>query len=334
MFTIIGADGKAYGPVPADKVREWIAGGRANLQTKAQRVGEPEWKTLGDFPEFAPAPPVVTPPVVAAPDVPGGTAPAPSPEPLTGDAKTIADTLKARAAKIDVFGCLGQSFELWKSNFLPLVGITLLVLIVRTVVSLVPVLGGLAVAFFLNGVFQGGLYYYYLGRMRGEQRDVGDAFAGFSKAFGPLALATLLTTIITLAIIIGAMLMFCAPLLWAISQAALHGGTLHPDQMPQMGPLAGLGLFVAVLVALYLSISWAFAFVLVIDQGLGPWTAMEVSRRVVGSQWFRVFFTLLFGGILTMLGLFGLIIGIFFTLPLVFGALLYAYEELFATRKA
>ena len=53
MFTILGADGKEYGPVTAGKLHEWIAGGRANLQTKARRDGETEWKTLGDFPEFS-----------------------------------------------------------------------------------------------------------------------------------------------------------------------------------------------------------------------------------------------------------------------------------------
>jgi uncharacterized RDD family membrane protein YckC len=53
MFTILGADGKEYGPVTAGKLHEWIAGGRANMQTKAKREGETEWKTLGDFPELS-----------------------------------------------------------------------------------------------------------------------------------------------------------------------------------------------------------------------------------------------------------------------------------------
>jgi uncharacterized RDD family membrane protein YckC len=64
MFSILGADGKEYGPVAADKIQAWITGGRANLQTKARREGETEWKTLGDFAEFngaaAGAPPVFT----------------------------------------------------------------------------------------------------------------------------------------------------------------------------------------------------------------------------------------------------------------------------------
>ncbi|HEY4246180.1 MAG TPA: RDD family protein [Lacunisphaera sp.] len=53
MFTILGGDGKEYGPVTIGKIHEWIAGGRANMQTKARRQDETEWKTLGDFPEIS-----------------------------------------------------------------------------------------------------------------------------------------------------------------------------------------------------------------------------------------------------------------------------------------
>jgi len=68
MFTILGGDGKEYGPVAADKIQSWITGGRANLQTKARRDGETEWKGLGEFPEFAGvavAPPVAGPTLAA-----------------------------------------------------------------------------------------------------------------------------------------------------------------------------------------------------------------------------------------------------------------------------
>jgi uncharacterized RDD family membrane protein YckC len=52
MFTIIGGDGKEYGPVTADQVRTWISAGRANFDTKAKAVGSDEWRRLGDYPEF------------------------------------------------------------------------------------------------------------------------------------------------------------------------------------------------------------------------------------------------------------------------------------------
>ncbi len=89
MFTILGADGKEYGPVTTAKIHEWIAGGRANLQTRARRDGEMEWKTLGDFLEFnqigadvAASPAPAMPPAPAAVAI--TTLPATSQHPLAG----------------------------------------------------------------------------------------------------------------------------------------------------------------------------------------------------------------------------------------------------------
>ncbi|MEY2882274.1 MAG: hypothetical protein RLZZ15_4654 [Verrucomicrobiota bacterium] len=52
MFTIIGGDGKEYGPVTAEQIRGWIAGGRANLDTKAKADGTNEWRALREFTDF------------------------------------------------------------------------------------------------------------------------------------------------------------------------------------------------------------------------------------------------------------------------------------------
>ncbi len=309
MFTILGADGKEYGPVPAAKIHEWLNGGRANLTTKAKHADDGVWKTLGEFAEFsAPAPTDATPDAAAAP----ADAPAQATGPV--DAKAHAADLIARAAPLDVFGCLSRSFDLWKANLLPLVGVTFVVFVVAGALGMVPILGAIA-NILLSGVFYGGLYYYYLGKMRGEPRELGDAFAGFSRAFGPLALASVFTVLLTMA----AACVLLVP--WFVVMM-MAGQPQHPN------PLLFVGLFVCVLPIIYLSIGWAFTFALVIDQGLSPWTAMEVSRRVIGRQWFRVFFTVLLGGILAMLGLIGLFIGMVFTLPLAIGALLYAYEDL------
>jgi hypothetical protein len=313
MFTIIGSDGKEYGPVTADQLRAWIAAGRANLETKARMAGATDWRRLGDYPDFGgsaalpPMPPL--PPAGAIPTAPMGHV----------DAKTYADDLAARAAPLDVFDCLGRSFELWKTNLLPLVGVTLLVIIAQGIAGMIPIIGAIS-GLILNGVFYGGLYYYYLGRMRGEPREVGDAFAGFTKALGPLMLATLFTSLLTIAIMLP---FFAAWIPYVIKIVANQGAT--PPVPP--GWIIGLSL-VGFVVLIYFAIAWIFTFALVIDQRLSPWTAMEVSRRVVSRQWFRVFGVAFLGWLVSMLGLIGLIIGIFFTIPLLFGAVLYAYEAL------
>jgi len=311
MFTILGADGKEYGPVAAAKIHEWINGGRANLSTKARRAGETEWKALGEFAEFGAPAAAATPP---SPDAPPAAPAAP-----TGpvEAKAFAADLIARAAPLDVFGCLGRSFDFWKANLLPLVGVTFVVFLITGILGLVPILGALC-NIVLSGVFYGGLYYYYLGKMRGEPRELGDAFAGFSKAFGPLALGSVFIVLLTILAIV---VLLCP---WFVFIAL--AGKSHMDKATALVAIPGI--LICCLPIIYLSISWAFTFVLIIDRGLSPWTAMEVSRRVVTKQWFRVFFTMLLGGILAMLGLIGLIIGVFFTMPLAVGALLCAYEDL------
>jgi hypothetical protein len=66
MYKIIGADGREYGPISAEQMREWIAEGRANAQTRAMVEGAGQWKPLTEYLEFAP---VLgrTPPALGAP---------------------------------------------------------------------------------------------------------------------------------------------------------------------------------------------------------------------------------------------------------------------------
>jgi prepilin-type processing-associated H-X9-DG protein len=62
-YTIIGGDGKEYGPVTAADLRQWIAEGRIGMQTKIKVDGAAEWQMLSELAEFAapskvPAPPL------------------------------------------------------------------------------------------------------------------------------------------------------------------------------------------------------------------------------------------------------------------------------------
>jgi hypothetical protein len=65
MYKIVGNDGKTYGPVTADQIREWIAQGRIENRTTVLSTGAVEWTFVGLLPEFAPlfsdAPPIIAP---------------------------------------------------------------------------------------------------------------------------------------------------------------------------------------------------------------------------------------------------------------------------------
>ena len=70
MYKIIGNDGKTYGPISADQIRQWIAQGRADSRTAVIADGAGEWTFLGLLPEFARelagTPPVMAPPKIGA----------------------------------------------------------------------------------------------------------------------------------------------------------------------------------------------------------------------------------------------------------------------------
>jgi hypothetical protein len=51
-YRIIGDDLKEYGPVSPEQIRQWIAEGRVNSETKLQAEGGGEWKRLSEVPEF------------------------------------------------------------------------------------------------------------------------------------------------------------------------------------------------------------------------------------------------------------------------------------------
>jgi hypothetical protein len=53
MYKIRGADGKEYGPVTLEQLRQWIVEGRANSQTYVQSPDSAEWKPLSAYPELA-----------------------------------------------------------------------------------------------------------------------------------------------------------------------------------------------------------------------------------------------------------------------------------------
>ncbi len=289
MFTIIGGDGKEYGPVTVEQVQAWIAGGRANLETQAKRVGESSWQRLGDFPEFSGATAGAA-SAASAPPPPPAAAPAPGRDGAAGtvhvDPKAYADDLIARAAKLDIGSCLERGWNLLKANFWSLVGTTFVLVIVMLIAQSIPFLG-LLVGLLLTGVFYGGLYFFYLKKIRGQPAELGDAFAGFSLAFLPLMLASLVVTLLTT-----------------------------------------LGLLLLILPGIYLAVSYAFVYLLIVDHKLEFWCAMEVSRRVVTAQWWRVFGLVILGAIIAILGAIGLIIGVFITIPIMIGAMTYAYEDL------
>ena len=79
MFTIIGADGKEYGPVTAELIQQWMAENRLTPEMKARRDGTTAWQRIADFPEFAPSAATAQPPSFSGAATPAAASPLASP---------------------------------------------------------------------------------------------------------------------------------------------------------------------------------------------------------------------------------------------------------------
>ena len=55
MYKILGSDGFEYGPVSAEKIKQWIQEDRAEQKTPVMPDGAKDWVFLGSLPEFAEA---------------------------------------------------------------------------------------------------------------------------------------------------------------------------------------------------------------------------------------------------------------------------------------
>ncbi len=168
MYRIIGADGKEYGPVNAAQLRQWIAEGRANSQTKIRSEGSAEWVTLGSLTEFADAYEAAIPPPPIA----------------VADAQRQAREALFRDYRISIGDCIGRAWELLKRDFWFLIAASLVAGLIGAGLF-IPYLGVVA-SLILCGPMIGGLSILYLRKIRGKFANFGDIFLGFGPAFGSL----------------------------------------------------------------------------------------------------------------------------------------------------
>jgi hypothetical protein len=309
MYHVIGGDGKEYGPVTTDQLRQWVTEGRANAQSQVRPEGSADWRRLGSLPELAGlfnAPPAV-------PQSPGtmGT-------PHGGD------------YELDIFGCLNRAWNLLLSNFWLLVGggaIYLLIIGGLSGFAQVPFIGILfsIVSLVIAGPLLGGVYVFYLRVMRHQHAEIGDVFLGFGDNLGQLILGHLIPTLIAGACAIPGVIMAAVPIMIMVQKQEFN---------PGFAALAvvGVGLFLAP--TIYLTVSWTFTLPLIADRRLDFWPAMKASRAQVGRHWWTVFGLIVVAGLVNFAGLLVCCVGTFVTMPVVFLMMLLAYEILFGARSS
>jgi hypothetical protein len=291
-YYIIGDDGLEYGPVSLDDLRQWKAEGRVNAETRVKaEVGE--WTTLGQLPGFESA---------AAPSevVSEG-------KPVVYDADY----------PVDILGWLGKGFQAFQQH----IGACLLAALIFL---------------FLNFVIQ---VPSIVGSLLGEGAVHTDDAAGVLAMIGlnlVLQLFTMVISALFTSVLYGGFFHFCLQIVRGGAVSALDVLIGFRERLVQLvllsvvsSVLIGIGIVFCILPGIYLAVSYMFASILVIDQKMNFWEAMETSRKAVTSRWFLMFLFILAGGVVLIAGALFCGVGLLVTLPVWGVAMMYAYETIF-----
>jgi uncharacterized membrane protein len=79
-----------------------------------------------------------------------------------------------------------------------------------------------------------------------------------------------------------------------------------------------IGFLLLIIPGIYLSVAYVFTLPIIADKGLGVWEAMELSRKTVTKQWFKIAGVMGILSILSILGFLTLGIGLIWAIPLFF----------------
>ena len=221
-------------------------------------------------------------------------------------------------------------WKLLSKHFGPLVGMTLLFLIIGIVISSIPVVSSFSNLISL--ILTAG-YYIFLFNSRSNKNDAKDFFGGFKFAVDivlhRLVLLLFLLPFILLLFLVGFPFL---ELFQVITQAITPEdfGAIIAAEIGENFGVFFLFVFLVALAGLYLEISYLFTLPLIVTGKMKFWEAMETSRKIVGQRFFSYFFSLLILGIILVIGVVvtcGL--GVLIALPVYSCVVFCAYESIF-----
>lgn len=98
--------------------------------------------------------------------------------------------------------------------------------------------------------------------------------------------------------------------------------------------LVGLGFVLLILPGIYLMFGYMMMLPLIVDKNLGPWQALETSRKAVTKHWFAVFGFFIVMMLLYIAGFLALIIGLIWAIPTLSIAYGILYRNMFGGHEA
>lgn len=236
------------------------------------------------------------------------------------------EQLEERDYSVEVGESVSRGWAILKENFGLLLGGTVLVYLAMLAINIIPYLS-LILSLVFSGPLMGGLWVFYIRKVRGEELTVGEAFAGFGPRFGQLVMVYLASSLLAGLCMVPAVVP--AVFFGATAAASQQGGAAMA--MPSVMLIVVFAVLALVGFAgfVYLTISWLFALPLVIDKRMAFWEAMRLSKRVVAKHWWGTLGLAIVVWLLAVAGFLACIVGLLFTGPLAMAAMCVHYQKVF-----
>ncbi len=93
-----------------------------------------------------------------------------------------------------------------------------------------------------------------------------------------------------------------------------------------------IGFIFLIIPGIYLGVAYYMAIPLVVEKGLSPWEAMEVSRKTISKRWFTMFFFAIIVMLIVLVSMIPLGIGLIWTMPMMLIAYGIIYRNMFGIR--
>jgi membrane-anchored glycerophosphoryl diester phosphodiesterase (GDPDase) len=165
-------------------------------------------------------------------------------------------------------------------------------------------------------------------------------FAGFRSGYWQLFLGYLVPALAYLACLLPFLIIYFIKVMPILSQLQHTNPNDMQNALPQIMPalksvfLTSLPiLFVCMIPVIYLTVNWQFTLPLIIDKKMSFWPAMKASWKMTHKHWWHLFGLVVVIGLLNIAGMVPCCIGLLFTIPLGFAALMCAYETIFSAEK-
>lgn len=309
--------GERRGPVSRDDLLARLSAGEITPATLVWRDGLADWITFSSSELASAATAGKTPPPmppVLSPAPPAMPRPA---TPFTPRAARLRPGFRPRLRHT-----YGRAWNSLTTRFWPLVGCFALSSILLGVASQF-----YAPIFFLMFPLMGGLYWYNLLHLRGQEGSVETLFEGFRRQFGPLAILNLIITGISCVLVIVPTILLIAGLVFGADRVD------RGDAAPALGFGIMFGamllFFVLCLPILVVSMVGNLATLLSLDCGLTARESLSLAWTATKPHLVKVTLFMITNAALSLLGFIALYFGMFITGAWSTLAFVQLYEDAF-----